>query len=66
MLVLRKNHFRIVPIGSLLPVSFPIEIRNVGSAKYNIRLLTKIKTQNMFIVLRNKTRLLHQNSKCLT
>lgn len=40
MLVLRKNHFRIpdVPIGSLLPVSFPIEIRNVGSAKVQYKI----------------------------
>ena len=43
MLTLRKNSFTLpnVPIGLLLPLTFPIEINNVGSANVSYKLVTK-------------------------
>ncbi len=43
MLTLRKNNFALpsVPIGLLLPLTFPIEINNVGTANISYKLITK-------------------------
>jgi hypothetical protein len=39
LLYLRKNTYSLpdVPVGSLLPVTFPIEINNVGTSTINYR-----------------------------
>jgi hypothetical protein len=40
MLTLRKNNFVLpnVPIGLLLPLTFPIEINNVGTANISYKI----------------------------
>jgi len=56
MLTLRKNHFTLpsVPIGLLIPVTFPIEINNVGTANVSYKLHTHELTEDGFGVSQNK------------
>jgi malate dehydrogenase (oxaloacetate-decarboxylating)(NADP+) len=44
MLTLRKNNFALpsVPIGLLLPLTFPIEINNVGTANISYKLMMEL------------------------
>ena len=43
MITLRKNKFILpdVPIGLMMPVTFPIEINNVGSVNVTYKVTTK-------------------------
>jgi len=43
MITLRKNKFVLpdVPIGLMMPVTFPIEINNVGSGNVTYKVTTK-------------------------
>jgi hypothetical protein len=43
MINLRKNNYILpdVPIGLLMPLTFPIEISNVGSGNVNYKVTTK-------------------------
>jgi len=43
MITLRKSHFTLpsVPIGLMIPVSFPLEINNVGTASVAYKLQTR-------------------------
>lgn len=74
LLAIRKTHYTLppVPIGSLLPAYYPIEIQNVGTGKITYKVITdsldtytdeKIKTTSKLLEVQGPKKTLNANEK---